>query len=119
VISDSQGTQLAYDPELEAALEEFRKNYQRYADKYQLVRMQNFNWSIQTMDGNLTSTGQFFTNQISSILEVTTAKQKLSDAKWPGVLGNFLAKLYPLVKTSLQLTGVIASVNSKGMSLTE
>jgi hypothetical protein len=102
------------DPELEAALEEFRKNYQPYAEKYQLVRMQNLDWSLQAVDakGDLTNTAQFFTNQISSILEVTTTKQKISDAKSIGVLGKFLSKLYPLVKTSLQLTGVIAEVDS-------
>lgn len=77
--------------------------------------MQNLDWSLQTMDANggLTNTAQFFTSQISSILGVTTAKQKLSEAKWTGVLGKFLSKLYPLVKTSLQLTAAIAEVGSK------
>jgi hypothetical protein len=76
--------------------------------------MQNLDWSLQAVDakGDLTNTAQFFTNQISSILEVTTTKQKISDAKSIGVLGKFLSKLYPLVKTSLQLTGVIAEVDS-------
>jgi hypothetical protein len=71
-------------------------------------------WSPQTIDaqGNLTDTAQFFTDRISSILEVTTAKQKLFDSKWTGVFAKFLTKLYPLVKTSLQLTGIIAGVNS-------
>jgi hypothetical protein len=87
--------------------------YESFANKHQLARIGNVDWEIETEDvhGNLCDSAQLFETHILSVLEITTAKQQLSDAKWTGVLRKLLVNLHPLVKTSLKLTGTIAGVD--------
>jgi hypothetical protein len=53
---------------------------------------------------------QIFGNEITSVLEVTAKKQKLSQSKWTGKLGVFLITLYPIAKISLGIAGAAAEV---------
>jgi len=68
--------------------------------------------AIQAADieENITNAARCFRDRITSVLRVAKAKQRLLDSKWTGVLGNFLGKLYPLIKIFLQLTGTFAEV---------
>jgi hypothetical protein len=54
-----------------------------------------------------------FGKEITSVLEVSAKKQKLSKTKWTGKLGSYVIALYPIAKLSLNLAGAAAQVGTK------
>lgn len=102
------------EEELQAALEEFQNNYEQFAVKYDLVRIKDgdFTPAIKAADveENIRGSARSFEKEIGAVLNILQEKQHTRPAKWTGKLLNFVTKLYPLVKTCLQLTSRMSQV---------
>jgi hypothetical protein len=100
--------------ELQKAIGRFKENYERFAKKYKLPLTDNdgFRQAIQEADKltDIRVSARFFGTKISNVLQITQDKKKASDAKWTGVVSNFLSKFYPLARLSLRLVGTLADV---------
>jgi intracellular sulfur oxidation DsrE/DsrF family protein len=101
--------------QLKLTVDQFKENYERFAIKYHLSLTDNelVRSAIQNADNviEIRDSARIFTKEISNVLRITKEKQKTSDAKWTGIVCNFMSKLYPLTRLSLRLTSAIAEVS--------
>jgi hypothetical protein len=104
------------------AIAEFKENYEKFASKNALMLVDDngVQTAIQKADkiSNIRDSATFFAKEISNVLQITEKKKKVSDAKWTGVVSNFLRKFYPLARLSLRLTTTIADVRSPSFIIT-
>jgi hypothetical protein len=108
------------DPRISAALRElttsvsmFTKHYGDFAKKNRLYLVQTeVDAALNKVkdERDFKQSALIFGNEITSVLEVTAKKQKLSHAKWTGTLGSYLIALYPIAKLSLNIAGAAAQV---------
>lgn len=70
--------------------------------------------AVESAEGgkDIRESASLFGISIAHVIELIKEREHLRDTKWTGKLGNFLAKLYPLVTTSLRLTSAIGGVCS-------
>ena len=59
---------------------------------------------------DINSAAEIFGKEIRRVLEKAVEKHDRSNKEWTGLVGTFLAKLYPFVKLSLRLTSAVAEV---------
>ena len=107
----------AGDEDLNAAVEEFKGTYERFTIKYgrdlAMIEDEDITSALQAANDqiNIRDSARSFESQISIAMVAIKGKQKIHDARWTGRLSNFLAKLYPLAQTALQLTSGVADVS--------
>jgi len=101
--------------ELQKAIVEFKEHYDVFVRKNDLVILDaaSFSEAIENADNlhNVQDSSQYFKTEIIKVLDISLAKQTISNGKWLGVIGNFLTKLYPFARLSLRLTSSIAEVD--------
>jgi len=75
--------------------------------------------ALQVADAehNLRAAARIFRNEIENVLRIEEDKQQLSKGSWVRNVGEFLAKLYPLARLSLQVTGALAQVTSNFLNI--
>lgn len=100
---------------LNSVLEEFRGNYERFANEHGAIRIEDreLALAIQAADveNNLRVAANTFERGIANVLHVSTETAN-SRCKVEKKVTKFLTKLYPLIRTSLALTRAVASVHS-------
>ena len=108
------------DPAISAALRELTTSVTEFAKHYRDFARKNRLYLVQTeVDAALNKvkderdfkqSAVIFGKEITSVLEVSAKKQKLSKTKWTGKLGSYVIALYPIAKLSLNLAGAAAQV---------
>lgn len=108
------------DPRVSVALQELTSSVNRFEQHYEYFAKRNRLHLVQLeVDAALSKAKEerdfrrsalVFGNEITSVLEATAKKQKLTHSKWTHKLGAFLITLYPIVKLSLGLAGAAAEV---------
>ena len=104
------------DPELDAAIGEFVFRYKRFAKANASlvgeVDVDRLLAAIKSANSekNIRNSARLFEDRVGDVIKITKEKRRIYDAKWTGKVVNFLAKMYPLTRTSLSLTSAIAAV---------
>ena len=102
--------------ELTNAMNEFKENYSLFAQKNkQYCKVQGDIQQALDIAGkekDIKRSAQIFSAEITSTMGAIEKKQELSKSQWTGKFANFVIKLYPVARLSLQLTSAIAGVCS-------
>jgi hypothetical protein len=105
----------ASQQELQKVILEFTEHYEVFVRKNDFVILDpaSFSEAIENADKlhNVHDSARYFKTEIMKVLDISLEKRKTSEGKWPGVIGNFLTKLYPFTRLSLVLTSSIAEVD--------
>ena len=105
------------ESELSKALDELKKNYDKFvnpASKLVQVDAIELTDAIKTADAeiDLRASAQSFQEKVTTVIGRIDERQEIRNAKWTGILSNFLIKFYPLARFSLQLTSAVAQVST-------
>ena len=102
--------------ELSTSVSEFTKHYRDFARKNRLYLVQTeVDEALNKVkdERDFKQSAVIFGKEITSVLEVSAKKQKLSKTKWTGKLGSYVIALYPIAKLSLNLAGAAAQVGTR------
>jgi hypothetical protein len=101
-------------PSLDSILQTFEKNYKLFAAKNSkfLVIGEEFQTVFVNSrpTNDIKRSAQIFGDGIRSTLQTMERKNSTAISKWASKVGNFLAKLYPVVRLSLNLTVAASDV---------
>jgi hypothetical protein len=99
---------------LTEAIEEFRKNYQKFCENNkQFISIETeFQIALDAAPAreDIRHATKAFSDSIREVLHVVKTKRKLAEGTWTTKLGSVLSKLYPVTRLSLGLAGVIGNV---------
>jgi hypothetical protein len=101
---------------LKTAVAEFKKHYLLFAEENKefIIIETGVDSAIQKAEAeeDVRKSAHVFGREITNVMRLFEQKESLSKGKWTSRVGDFLTKLYPVARLSLQLTGVIAEVLS-------
>jgi hypothetical protein len=99
---------------LDAAMTEFRKNYELFAIKNSdfLLLDDEFNKAFQNAEAgdDIKRSAHIFGAGIRAVLQAIGTKKNIGKSAWLTKLGSFLTKLYPVAMLSLNLAEAVAEV---------
>lgn len=107
------------DSDVDKALEEFKENYRRFEKSTGTPVVQidedelNNAITAANIEEDLPESSKLFETKIKDIVKQMRENQDIRNETWTGKLVTFLVKLYPLTRTSLQLTAAVAQVHSE------
>lgn len=110
---ESQEADTETSSELDQAIAEFKKNYQKFAERNKYLSIKDGVEEALRSAGSekdIKRSAQIFEVHIDAALQAAEGKQKANKAKWTGKVGGFLKNMYPVARISLQLTSSAAEV---------
>ena len=113
------------DPELDAAVEQFSGNYKRFVQANEKligqVDVVGLEKAVKCANAekDVRTSARLFERKIIEVIESTRENRRLRNETFTGRMANFLAKLYPLTRTSLNLASAIAAVHGELRNFTD
>jgi hypothetical protein len=104
----------SYISELNKAINEFRKNYVKFAkanSEYILIddELENAIPDIATV-GDVKQIAKLFEQNVTKTIRINERKKLLRESHWLTQVGHFFSKLYPVAKLSCSLMGAVVEV---------
>jgi hypothetical protein len=101
---------------MDSAIDQLKENYGKFASEYNLVQIVDLPVlsAIQQSETipDVREAAQVFETQIAGVIRALVEQRQISDAKWTGIVSNFMAKLYPLARLALDITSIASQVSA-------
>jgi hypothetical protein len=99
------------------AIKEFEGNYRKFVGNHKnfMIGEDEFDSAANRAqrEDNMNKSAEVFRTEILKILEVHKQKEQAKEKKVVSKVGNFLIKLYPIAKLSLEVIGALGEVRGK------